>query len=127
MRHRKEAVWGHGGEVAISERGQRPCRDPPCQHLDPGRPACRAVGQWVLVVEAPPRSVTFWKGGLAPRDGTAPRTGWWGTAVRAGRGSSQVVRRVLGRGRQAESQEEMGNRQHVRVRAAGPLGSLSRS
>lgn len=118
MRHRKEAVWGHGGEVAISERGQRPRR-----HLDPGRPACRAVGQWVLVVEAPPRSVTFWKGGLAPRDGTAPWTGWWGTAVRAGRGSSQVVRRVLGRGRQAE----LGNRRHVRVRAAGPLGSLSRS
>lgn len=39
MRHRKEAVWGHGREVAISERGQRPCRDPPCQHLDPGLPA----------------------------------------------------------------------------------------
>lgn len=73
MWHRKEAVWGHGEKVSSPSQGQRPPQDPPCQHLDPGLPACRTVGQRVLVDEAPPHSVTFWKGGLAHR------MSWWGT------------------------------------------------
>lgn len=107
-------------------RGQWPPQDPPCQHLDPGLPACRTVGPRVLAVEAAPQGVTSWKGRLAHRDGKTRRMSWWQTPVRAGLGFSREVRSVLGKGCQAEAQEETGDGWHAQARVVGPLRLLPR-